>query len=84
MFLAAAQTIAELSPAKHDARANLFPPLAALRQVSLQVAIAVAKQAEAEGLARPTPDQDLAATVKSLMWEPLYPIYRRVAPAQRG
>ncbi|MFY9893757.1 MAG: NAD-dependent malic enzyme, partial [Xanthobacteraceae bacterium] len=34
MFLAAARTIAELSPAKHDPRANLLPPLAELRKIS--------------------------------------------------
>ncbi len=78
MFLAAARTIAELSPAKRDPRANLLPPLAELRKLSFQVAIAVAKQAETEGLARPLPDQDLTAAVKSNMWEPLYAPYRRL------
>jgi malate dehydrogenase (oxaloacetate-decarboxylating) len=78
MFLAAARTIAELSPAKRDPQANLLPPLAELRKISLQVAIAVAKQAESEGLAHPVPDQDLPAAVKSMMWEPLYATYRRL------
>ena len=78
MFLAAARTIAELSPAKYDPQANLLPPLAELRKISLQVAIAVAKQAESEGLAHPVPDQDLPAAVKSMMWEPLYATYRRL------
>jgi malate dehydrogenase (oxaloacetate-decarboxylating) len=78
MFLAAAWTIAELSPAKYDPQANLLPPLAELRKISLQVAIAVAKQAESEGLAHPVPDQDLPAAVKSMMWEPLYATYRRL------
>jgi malate dehydrogenase (oxaloacetate-decarboxylating) len=78
MFLAAARTIAELSPAKYDPQANLLPPLAELRMISLQVAIAVAKQAESEGLAHPVPDQDLPAAVKSMMWEPLYATYRRL------
>jgi malate dehydrogenase (oxaloacetate-decarboxylating) len=78
MFLAAARTIAELSPAKYDPQANLLPPLAELRKISLQVAIAVAKQAESEGLAHPVPDQDLPAAVRSMMWEPLYATYRRL------
>jgi malate dehydrogenase (oxaloacetate-decarboxylating) len=78
MFLAAARTIAELSPAKRDPQANLLPPLAELRKISLQVAIAVAKQAESEGLAHPVPDQDLPAAVRSMMWEPLYATYRRL------
>ena len=78
MFLAAARTIAELSPAKHDPRANLLPPLAELRRISFQVAIAVAQQAETEGLAAPLPDQDLSAAVSAKMWEPHYAPYRRL------
>ena len=78
MFLAAARTIAELSPAKHDPRANLLPPLAELRKISFQVAIAVAQQAETEGLAAPLPDQDLSAAVSAKMWEPAYAPYRRL------
>jgi malate dehydrogenase (oxaloacetate-decarboxylating) len=82
MFLAAARTIADLSPAKRNQRANLLPRLAEARQVSLAVATAVAKQAESEGLARPAPDRDIAAMVKSLMWEPVYATYRRLTPWQ--
>jgi malate dehydrogenase (oxaloacetate-decarboxylating) len=78
MFLAAARTIADLSPAKRDPLANLLPPLAELRKISFQVAIAVAKQAETEGLAAPLPDQDLGAAVNTKMWEPHYAPYRRL------
>jgi len=78
MFLAAARTIAELSPAKYDPQANLLPPLAELRKISLQVAIAVAPHHRPEGLAHPVPDQDLPAAVRSMMWEPLYATYRRL------
>ncbi|MGB7101293.1 MAG: NAD-dependent malic enzyme [Xanthobacteraceae bacterium] len=77
MFLAAARTIAKLSPAKRDPHANLLPPLAEIRKVSLAVAIAVAKQAEREGLAQSVPDQELGAAVASMMWEPVYATYRR-------
>jgi malate dehydrogenase (oxaloacetate-decarboxylating) len=80
MFLAAARTIAELSPAKHDLRANLLPPLADIRKVSLEVAIAVAEQAKVEGLARPVTGQDLAAAITSKIWQPLYAAYRRLPP----
>ncbi|MGO9703197.1 MAG: NAD-dependent malic enzyme [Xanthobacteraceae bacterium] len=83
MFLAAARTIANLSPTKRDPRANLLPPLAEIRKVSLAVAIAVAKQAEREGLAQSVPDQELGAAVASMMWEPLYATYRRLGSANR-
>jgi malic enzyme len=44
------------------------------------VAIAVAKQAQAEGLADPLADEILAAAVRDKMWEPLYTAYRRLSP----
>ncbi len=82
MFLAAARTIAGLSPAKNDPRANLLPPLAEIREVTLAVAIAVASQAAREGLAHLRPGQDLTDTVTALMWEPVYAAYRRLPSAK--
>jgi malate dehydrogenase (oxaloacetate-decarboxylating) len=78
MFLAAARTLAELSPARHDPAANLLPPLVSLRKISFHVAVAVAEQAMAEGLADPLPRDDIAAAVRLKMWEPLYATYRRL------
>jgi malate dehydrogenase (oxaloacetate-decarboxylating) len=78
MFLAAARAIAALSPARRDPAANLLPPLADIRSVSFQVAIAVAKQAEAEGLVPRVSDQDLDEAVRAKMWEPVYATYRRL------
>jgi malate dehydrogenase (oxaloacetate-decarboxylating) len=80
MFLAAARTLAELSPAKRDARANLLPPLVELPAVSQRVAIAVARQAQMDGLADPSPEQELVTAVRAKMWEPAYATYRRVSP----
>jgi len=82
MFLAAARTIADLSPAKRDRDANLLPPLGQLRQVSLQVAMAVAKQAVAEGVAQAVPSEDFEAMVRAKMWEPVYPAYHRLRAAR--
>jgi malate dehydrogenase (oxaloacetate-decarboxylating) len=78
MFLAAARTVAELSPAQRDPRANLLPPLVELRQISFQVAFAVAKQAIAEGLAPPMTPEEITAVVRAKMWEPVYAKYRRL------
>ncbi len=80
MFLAAARALAELSPAKRDAGANLLPPLVELPAVSLRVAIAVAREAQREGLADPLPEQELIAAVRAKMWEPAYATYRRASP----
>ncbi len=84
MFLAAARALAELSPARHDPEANLLPPLVDLRQVSLHVALAVARQAQSEALAPVLSDDELVAAVKAKMWEPLYADYRRVPGSQTG
>ncbi|MGA8497206.1 MAG: NAD-dependent malic enzyme [Xanthobacteraceae bacterium] len=78
MFLAAARTIAEMSPAKHDPQANLLPPLVRSRELSFHVAMAVAKQAQADGLAAIVSDEALAAAVKAKMWEPVYADYVRL------
>jgi malate dehydrogenase (oxaloacetate-decarboxylating) len=78
MFLAAARTIADNSPAKRDPRANLLPPLVEIRKLTFQVALAVAKQAQAEGLAHPVPEEAIAAAIRSKMWEPVYANYRRL------
>jgi malic enzyme len=72
--------IADLSPAKRDPHANLLPPLAESRTISLQVAIAVAEQAAREGLAGCLAKDDIAAAVKSMMWEPIYSTYQRLPP----
>ncbi|WP_018610795.1 NAD-dependent malic enzyme, partial [Uliginosibacterium gangwonense] len=50
MFLAAARALAAMSPAKDDPQGKLLPPLNDMRKVSANIAVAVAKQARAEGL----------------------------------
>jgi malate dehydrogenase (oxaloacetate-decarboxylating) len=79
MFLAAAGAVAELSPARRDPAANLLPPLVELRRISFHVAVAVANQAIAEGLADPRAETDIAAAVHTKMWEPVYARYRRLS-----
>jgi malic enzyme len=42
------------------------------------VAIAAAKQAQADGLADPVSDEELVAAIHAKMWEPVYANYRRL------
>jgi malate dehydrogenase (oxaloacetate-decarboxylating) len=78
MFMAAARALAEASPARGDPSANLLPPVTALREVAVAVAVAVARQAEREGLAPPQGDDAaLAARIAAKMWTPRYRPYRR-------
>jgi malate dehydrogenase (oxaloacetate-decarboxylating) len=46
--------------------------VADLRETSVAVATAVARAAEAEGVAFATLDADLAGQVRALIWEPRY------------
>ena len=71
MLAAAARTLAGLSGAAAPG-APLLPLVASLRAVSAAVAVAVARAAQAEGLAQATLD-DPARQVAEAMWVPAYP-----------
>jgi malate dehydrogenase (oxaloacetate-decarboxylating) len=77
MFMAAARALAGMSPARTDPRANLLPPVTALRDVAVAVARAVAAQACREGLAPALGDERLAAAIGEKIWQPEYLPYRR-------
>ena len=79
MFLAAAKTIAQHSPARRDAKANLLPPLTEIRDLSFHVAFAVARQAQNEGCADACSAEQTAAAIRAKMWESVYAPYRRIA-----
>ncbi len=70
MFMAGACSIAEMVDAS-QLGAPILPAMANLRDVSVHVAIAVAKQAESEGLARVSLP-NLEAAIRDAMWEPRY------------
>ncbi len=72
MFLAAATTLAGLVPAERLAAGALYPPLGDLRVVSRAIAIAVVRQARADGVARMQAGQDVEAAVDAAMWSPHY------------
>ena len=71
MLLAAARAVAELVDISTPG-APLLPQVADLRETSVAVGAAVARAAEAEGVASATLDADLTGQVRALMWEPRY------------
>jgi len=75
MFMAAARALAELSPARHNPDGNLLPSVTALRDVAIAVAIAVGKQACAEGLTSGMTADHVEAAVNAKMWAPHYATY---------
>jgi malate dehydrogenase (oxaloacetate-decarboxylating) len=87
MFMAAAKALATISPTNSDKTARLLPPVPELRRVARMVALAVAKQAVADGVARPLSAKTIERRVEATMWEPAYQPYRRVRrrrPHTRG
>jgi malate dehydrogenase (oxaloacetate-decarboxylating) len=73
MILASARALAEKSPALRDASASLLPALSDLRQVAAHIATAVGLQAQREGLAPKTGEDELRDRVTSAQWMPAYP-----------
>ncbi|MEN9654774.1 MAG: NAD-dependent malic enzyme [Chlamydiota bacterium] len=76
MFLAAAKTLSQLSPALADPTASLFPPIPEVGTISQAIATAVAKQAIADGVASITASE-IAGRIQAKVWEPHYPHYAR-------
>ena len=77
MFMVAAKALAECSPAKSNHEANLLPALTDIREVSLRVALAVAKEAIDSGFADFNPKQDLEKYIRGMMWTPEYLPYKK-------
>ena len=74
MFTAAAVRLAELVPAERIARNCVYPAISALREISREVALAVARTAVDQGLARDAAAAgDFAAAVERKIWQPRYP-----------
>jgi malate dehydrogenase (oxaloacetate-decarboxylating)(NADP+) len=72
MFMAAARELArQVTQADLD-QGSLYPPLAAIRDVSAHIAAAVAAVAYARGLARVPQPANLVAFMKAQMYEPRY------------
>jgi malate dehydrogenase (oxaloacetate-decarboxylating) len=69
MFMAAAKTLAKLSPTEKDKNGRLLPPVTEIRSVSIAIAMAVAEQARKENLALLPPDDDLESGVRGNVWE---------------
>ncbi|WED42030.1 NAD-dependent malic enzyme [Legionella cardiaca] len=76
MFMAAAKALAACSPAKHNPKGNLLPPLTEVREVSYQVAFAVAKEAVNSNLAEYLTDEDIEKRIRQHIWTPEYVPYQ--------
>src|SRR4029077_8693488 len=72
MLSAAATAIGSIAPTVPGAPLTLLPPLAQVGEVADAVALAVARQAVAEGLAAHLDDPQIIEAVESHKWPPRY------------
>ena len=72
MFMAAARTLAALVSEADLAQGSLYPALPRIREVSAQIAAAVARVAYERGLAQGDAPSDLLAHVQKQMYDPRY------------
>jgi malate dehydrogenase (oxaloacetate-decarboxylating) len=77
MFMAAARALAEASPSKTDPEANLLPLLSKIREISFNVAVAVAQTAVKEGHSDCPLDQ-IEHRIRQKMWSPDYLPYKKI------
>jgi malate dehydrogenase (oxaloacetate-decarboxylating) len=72
MMLAAARALAENSPALKDSSASLLSPLNDIRRVAAEIALAFGLEAEKEGFAPKTTEEELRQRVIRNQWTPAY------------
>jgi len=77
MFMVAGKTVATMSPTVTDKEGLLLPPVPDLRRVAVAVAKAVARQAQADGVAEPCDAATLDARIAARIWEPRYQPYQK-------
>jgi len=75
MFLVAAQTLAAEVRPDDIAVGRVYPSLSRIREVSVKIGVAVAELAWKEGLTDLPRPADIAADLRSKMFEPVYPTY---------
>ncbi len=78
MIMAAAKTLASLSPARTDKNDALLPPIGDSPKVGLIVGEAVAHQAVADGVAEPAGSESMKVRIDAYVWKPVYLPYKRV------
>lgn len=72
MFLAAAKALAELVSEQDLSIGSIYPPLKSIREVSLQIAIAVAEEVYASGATTSSRPKNLQQEIERYMYNPAY------------
>jgi malate dehydrogenase (oxaloacetate-decarboxylating) len=79
MFVAAARALSTFAPARSDPMAALYPRPERVREVSRQVALAVALEARRSGMIDRLPLEEIERRVDAAMW---FPQYKRLVAAK--
>ena len=79
MLMESSRALAECSPLAKNGSGALLPPLEDIREVSMQIAFAVAKKAMEQGKASKSSDERLKEKIEENFWTPEYREYRRSA-----
>lgn len=79
MMTAASRALADASPALKNPTAALLPPLGDIRILSQTIAFEVFKQAVADGVAMPIPENIMREKIAAEFWQPEYREYRRTS-----
>jgi malic enzyme len=72
MFLTAAHTLADATPAESLAAGSLYPSPSKLRDVSFRIACTAVREARDSGVGRLIPDEQVEDTVREAVWHPDY------------
>jgi malate dehydrogenase (oxaloacetate-decarboxylating) len=76
MFTAAAKALAELVTPENRKDGWMLPQMKDIREASVQVALAVAREARDSGIGRRIDNEELERIVRKAQWSPHYLPYR--------
>lgn len=76
MFFVASKALSNLVTEEQRSQGMLLPDMEDIREVSAQVALAVAVEARESGLGRRLSDQELLTLIRRAQWQPHYVPYR--------
>jgi malate dehydrogenase (oxaloacetate-decarboxylating) len=84
MLMAASRTLAAQCPALSNESADLLPRLDDLPRVSVEIAVAVGMQAQADGVAGPSDEAALRDRIEQYRWRADYPVIEPVEESALG
>jgi malate dehydrogenase (oxaloacetate-decarboxylating) len=79
MLMAASFALAASSPLANEGAGPLLPPLSQIKDLSKQIALAVAQAAVADGVAPQRTEAQLLACIEASQWQAEYRHYERIA-----